>query len=235
MQKSRIGILLGGGYNNITIGENTFALDNLPYPPTFVYYVAESKSDYQSATNMMDTFSDVSSYSPNYVAYTGIDAPKDISIDYDSILAKTGTEWNVDEGTTSENIQKMIDGMSDRDSLIFAKNAVYENVSIYTDKNIKIFGNNATLIGFNNIDLSNVPEKVRKTTSEGGYAVAYHAVLYILNSTGVVISDLNIVGQYPKYDTTKVTTKTDEYKTVGIYATGNKNMVITGCDVTGAS
>lgn len=235
MQKSRIGVLLGGGYNNITIGENTFALDNLPYPPTFVYYVAEAKSDYQSAAKIMGTYSDSSTYSPNYIAYTGIDVPEEIVIDYDTLLAKTGTEWNVPEGTSSENIQKMIDGMADEDSLIFEKNAKYNDISIYTDKNIKIFGNNATLIGFNNIDLNNAPEKVRKNTTQGGYAIAYRAVLYILNSTGVVVSDLNIVGQYPKYDTTKVTAKTDEYKTAGIYATGNKNMAITGCDVTGAS
>ena len=235
MQKSRIGILLGGGYKNINVGENTFALDNLPYPPTFVYYVAEAKSDYQSTEKMMGTFWDMSTYSPNYVAYTGIDAPKDIAIDYDSILAKTGTEWNVPEGTSSADIQNMINGMSDGDSLIFAKNAVYTNISLFTDKNIKIFGNNATLIGYDNIDLNNAPEKVRKATSEGGYAIAYRAVLYVLNSTGVVVSDLNIIAQYPGYDTSKVTTTTDEYKTAGIYATGNKNMTITGCDVTGAS
>lgn len=235
MQKSRIGILLGGGYTNITVGENTFALDNLPYPPTFVYYVAEAKSDYQSAEKIMGTYSDMSTYSPNYVTYTGIDAPKDISIDYDTILAKTGTEWTIPEGTSSEDIQRMIDGMNDGDSLSFAKDTVYNDISIYTDKNIKIFGNNATLIGYNNIDLNNAPEKVRKSTAEGGYAVAYRAVLYILNSTGVVVSDLNIKAQYPGYDTTKATTTTDEYKTAGIYATKNNNMVITGCDITGAS
>ena len=70
MKKSRIGVLLGGGYSNITIGENTFQLDNLPFPPTFVYYVAEAKSDYQSVSDIMGTFSDMSTYSPNYVAYT---------------------------------------------------------------------------------------------------------------------------------------------------------------------
>ncbi|WP_407375769.1 NosD domain-containing protein [Methanobrevibacter sp.] len=235
MQKSRIGVLLGGGYSQITIGENTFALDNLPYPPTFAYYVAEAKSDYQSAANMMGTHSDSSTNSPNYIAFTGIDTPKDIAIDYDTILAKTGTEWSVPEGTSSSDIQKMIDGMNDGDSLSFAENAVYENISIYTDKNIKIFGNNATLIGYDNIDLSNVPEKVRKSTSQGGYAVAYRAVLYVLNTTAAVVSDLNIAGKYPGYDTTKATTTTDEYKTAGIYADQNKRLTVTGCDVSGAS
>ena len=235
MQKSRIGILLGGGYNNINIGENTFTLDNLPFPPTFVYYVAEAKSEYQSATNIMGTYSDMSTYSPNYIAFTGIDAPKDIEIDYDTILTKTGTTYNVPEGYTNDQIQAMIDSMSDGDSLVFAKDAVYNDICIYTDKNIKIFGNNATLIGFNNIDLSNVPEKIRKATNESGYAIAYRAVLYVVNSTGVVVSDLNIKAQYPGFDPTKVTANTNEYKTVGIFATGNKNMVITGCDVSGAS
>ena len=235
MQKSRIGILLGGGYNNINIVENTFTLDNLPFPPTFVYYVAEAKSEYQSATNIMGTYSDMSTYSPNYIAFTGIDAPKDIEIDYDTILTKTGTTYNVPEGYTNDQIQAMIDSMSDGDSLVFAKDAVYNDICIYTDKNIKIFGNNATLIGFNNIDLSNVPEKIRKATNESGYAIAYRAVLYVVNSTGVVVSDLNIKAQYPGFDPTKVTVNTNEYKTVGIFATGNKNMVITGCDVSGAS
>ena len=235
MQKSRIGILLGGGYKNINIGENTFTLDNLPFPPTFVYYVAEAKSEYQSATNIMGTYSDMSTYSPNYIAFTGIDAPKDIEIDYDSILTKTGTTYNVPEGYTNDQIQTMIDSMSDGDSLVFAKDAVYNDICIYTDKNIKIFGNNATLIGFNNIDLSNVPEKIRKATNESGYAIAYRAVLYVVNSTGAVVSDLNIKAQYPGFNPTKVTANTNEYKTVGIFATGNKNMVITGCDVSGAS
>ena len=235
MQKSRIGILLGGGYKNINIGENTFTLDNLPFPPTFVYYVAEAKSEYQSAANIMGTYSDMSTYSPNYIAFTGIDAPKDIEIDYDSILTKTGTPYNVPEGYTNDQIQSMIDSMSDGDSLVFAKDAVYNDICIYTDKNIKIFGNNATLIGFNNIDLSNVPEKIRKATNESGYAIAYRAVLYVVNSTGVVVSDLNIKAQYPGFNPTKVTANTNEYKTVGIFATGNKNMVITGCDVSGAS
>ncbi|WP_407412777.1 right-handed parallel beta-helix repeat-containing protein [Methanobrevibacter sp.] len=235
MKKSRIGVLLGGGYSNINIGENTFQLDNLPYPPTFVYYVAEAKSEYQSATNIMGTFSDMSTYSPNYVAYTGIDTPKEIVIDYDTILTKTGTVWNVPEGTSSADIQKMFDGMNDGDSIVFAKDAVYSNISIYTDKNIKIFGNNATLIGYDNININNIPEKIRKATNESGYAIAYRAVLYVVNTTGAVVSDLNIVGQYPSYDTTKVTTTTDEYKSAGIYADTNKNLVITGCDVTGAS
>ena len=235
MQKSRIGVLLGGGYTNITIGENQFSLDNLPFPPTFVYYVAEAKSDYQNAEDIMGTFSDSTSNSPNYIAYTEIEAPADISIDYNTIMKKTGTQFTVPEEYTNDQIQTMLEAMEDGDSIIFYKNAVYTNISIYTDKNIKIFGNNATLIGFDNIDLNNVPEKVRASTTSGGYAIAYRSVLYVINTTGAVVTGLNIQAQYPGYDTTKVGANTDEYKTSGIYASENKNLVITGCDVTGAS
>ena len=242
MQKSRIGILLGGGYTNITVGENTFALDNLPYPPTFVYYVAEAKSEYQSAEDIMGTYSDSSNTVDNYVAFTGIETPKYIAISYDDILAKTGTEYVVPEGATNEEIQTIINGMTDGDTLSFTANAVYNDISIYTDKNIKILGNNATLVGCTGINfkdneqyLSNVAEKVKNTTADGGYAVAYNAVLYVLNATNVVVSDLNIKAQYPSYDTTKVTAMTNEYKTAGIYAESNINLTITGCDVTGAS
>ena len=241
MQKSRIGILLGGGYKNITVGENTFALDNLPYPPTFVYYVAEAKSEYQSPEDMMGTFSDSSSYTPNYIAFTGINAPKDISIDYDSILNKTGTEHIVPEGLSNTEIQNIINSMNDGDTLSFTPNAIYNNISIYIDKNIKIIGNNATLVGYTGINftntqyLNNVADKVKKPTNDGGYAIAYNAVLYVLNTTNVVVSDLNIKAQYPKYDTTKVGTSTNEYKTAGIYANSNSKLIITECDVSGAS
>ncbi|OED00612.1 parallel beta-helix repeat (two copies) [Methanobrevibacter gottschalkii] len=241
MQKSRIGVLLGGGYENITVGENMFTLDNLPYPPTFAYYIAEAKSEYQNDEDIMGTFSDSSLYTPNFVAFTGIDVPKDIGINYDPILEKTGPEWIVPEGASSSEIQNMINNMNNGDTLSFTQNAIYNEISIYTDKNIKILGNNATLVGcsginFNNTHyLDNVAEKVRKSTNEGGYAIGYNAVLYILNTTNVVVSDLNIKAQYPKYDSSKVETTTNEYKTVGIYADSNSGLVITGCDVTGAS
>ena len=55
---SRIGIMLGGGYYNVTIGENTYNLDFLPFPPTFVTYLARADSRYQSADNAVGTFSD---------------------------------------------------------------------------------------------------------------------------------------------------------------------------------
>lgn len=235
MFKSRIGILLGGGYSNINVGANDFKLENLPYPPTFVYYIAEAQSDYQSAVNMMGTHSDSSSYTPAYKAYTEIPTPKDINIDYNLILAKTGTEYIVPAGTSSSDIQKMIDSMKDGDTLSFEANAVYNDISIYTDKNIKIFGNNATLIGYDNVNLTNVPDKITKTTSEGGYAITERAVLYSVNNTGVVISNLNIVSQYPGYDPTKVTANTNEYKTAGIRTKESKNITITGCNINGAS
>ena len=184
MKKSRIGLLLGGGYSNIKVGANTFALDNLPFPPTFVYNVAEAKSDSASATKMMGTHSDGSdSEFPYYVEYTGIPTPKEINVDYTAILNPTGTTYAVNSTATSEQIQTIIDGMAHGDTLSFAENAVYKDISIYTDKNIKILGNNATLIGYNNLNLINCPTKVTNTTADNGYAISERAVLYVLNNT----------------------------------------------------
>ena len=235
MRKSRIGLLLGGGYSNITIGENTFQLDNLPFPPTFVYYVATAESDYQSATDDIGVYSDPSSYEPAYSNITNIPTPKDISIDYDSILIPTGTVYNVSSDASSTEIQAIIDSMEAGDTLNFAPNAVYNDVCIYTDKNIKIIGNNATLIGYDRLNSSDVAEKVRNQSADGGYAEVYYAVLYTLNNTGTVISDLNIISRYPGYNPTKVTANTEEYKTAGIFADASKNLTITGCDISEAS
>lgn len=235
MRKSRIGVLLGGGYQNITIGENTFQLDNLPFPPTFVYYVATAQSDYQSATNDIGVYSDPSSYEPTYSNETDIPTPKEITIDYDSILTPTGTIYDVPSDASSTEIQNIIDSMNDGDTLNFAENAIYNDICIYTDKNIKIIGNNATLIGYDRLNSSDVSEKVRKQSSDGGYAVAYYAVIYSLNNTNAVISDLNIISKYPGYNPTKVMPTTEEYKTAGIYADASKNLTITGCDIDGAS
>ncbi len=236
LQKSRIGILLGGGYQNITVGANDFQLNNLPYPPTFVYYIAEAQTDYGSATKMMGTHSDSSSYTPTYTAYTEIPTPKEINIDYTAILSETGTVYNVPEGTSSSDIQKIIDSMKDGDTLKFEKNAVYNNISIYTDKNIKIFGNGATLIGYDNLDLTNIPSKITATTADGGYALSNPAVLYSVNNTGVVIADLNIVSKYPGYEPLATVPGTSvAYKTVGIRTYESKNITITGCTIDGAS
>ena len=242
MKKSRIGILLGGGYSNINVKENTYDLDNLPFPPTFVYYVAEAKSDYQNAENIMGTHSDSSTYSPNYVEYQGIEEPEEININYNQILKKTGTKYAVYKGWTNEQIQTLINSMEDGDTVTFSKNAVFTDICLYIDKNIKVIGNNATLIGCSNIDfsnnsayLSNVPEKIKNSTADGGYAVAYNSVLYVMNTANAVISGFNIKAQYPSYDPYNVGAMTNEYKTTGIYAGSNTNLVITGCDITGAS
>ena len=231
MKKSRIGVLLGGGYSNIEIGENTFQLDNLPFPPTFVYYVATAQSDYQSATNDIGVYTDPGEYSNE----TNIPTPKDISVDYDTILAPTGTTYEVPEGASSTEIQTILDSMADGDTLKFAENAVYEDICIYTDKNIKILGNGATLIGYDSLNATNVPEKVRNQSADGGYAVVYYAVLYSLNNTNAVISDLHILSRFPGYNPTKVNANTEEYKTAGIFTDQSKNLTITGCDIEGAS
>ena len=166
-----------------------------------------------------------------------IEAPKDIVIDYNGILKPTGTTYTVPVGTASEDIQKMIDSMKDGDTLSFEKNGIYENICIYVDKNIKILGNNATLIGYETkgVNNSNIPLKVWKKTNEGGYGCVYFSVLYLFNTDNAVVSDLNIVGKAPGYNPNTVGTTTDEYKTTSIYSESNKNITITNCDVKGSS
>ena len=237
MFKSRMGVLLGSGFSNITIGENNYKLANLPYPPTFVYYVGIADSAYQSPQSVSGTYSDSSTYSPEYTNKIDIEAPKDIVIDYNGILKPTGTTYTVPVGTASEDIQKMIDSMKDGDTLSFEKNGIYENICIYVDKNIKILGNNATLIGYETkgVNNSNIPLKVWKKTNEGGYGCVYFSVLYLFNTDNAVVSDLNIVGKAPGYNPNTVGTTTDEYKTTSIYSESNKNITITNCDVKGSS
>ena len=235
--KSRMGVLLGSGFSNITIGENNYKLANLPYPPTFVYYVGIADSAYQSPQSVSGTYSDSSTYSPEYTNKIDIEAPKDIVIDYNGILKPTGTTYTVPVGTASEDIQKMIDSMKDGDTLSFEKNGIYENICIYVDKNIKILGNNATLIGYETkgVNNSNIPLKVWKKTNKGGYGCVYFSVLYLFNTDNAVVSDLNIVGKAPGYNPNTVGTTTDEYKTTSIYSESNKNITITNCDVKGSS
>lgn len=235
LQKSRIGILLGGGYYDINIEENTYKLDNLPFPPTFVYYVAQANTAYQTATDVIGTYSDSSSNDISYTSAADIATPVAINPDYSAILNPTGTTYTATSGMTGSEIQGMIDSMADGDTLSFEENAVFKDISIYTDKNIKIIGNNATLIGYSNIDGSNVPAKIRTESSNGGYAIGEYAVLYIVNTTGAVVSDLNIVAQYPGYDTTKATTSTEEYKTVGLHIEQSKKVSAINLDITGAS
>ena len=235
LQKSRIGILLGGGYKNINVGPNTYALNNLPYPPTFVYYIAEGKSDFQSASNIMGTHSDIAE-SPVYVEYTPIAAPAAINVDYSALLSVSGNVFNVPEDATSADIQAIIETMANGDTLSFAANAVYKDISIYTDKNIKILGNNATLIGYDNLNLTNIPSKVTAQTSENGYAISDRAVLYVLNNTDALVTGLNIIAQYPGYEPlSNVVGTTIEYKTAGIRTQSSAKITITDCTIDGAS
>ncbi|WP_405267047.1 NosD domain-containing protein [Methanobrevibacter sp.] len=240
LQNSRIGILLGGGapvggtytgYNNITIGENEWKLDTLPMPPSFVFYVAEAKGDYASASAMMGTYSDSSLTNVTYVEYTGIETPEKVVVDYKNLLKPTGKQVTISAGMTNSQIQNKINKMNDGDTLVFEKNAVFKDICLYIDKNIKIIGNNATLKGISTLDLDAIPEKITKNTTVGGYAIQYSAVLYSVNNTGAVISDLNIVSNYPGYN------KPMErgYTSACIYAENSKNLTVTGCTIDGAS
>ena len=235
LKKSRIGILLGGGYYDINIEENTFNLDNLPFPPTFVYYVAQADSSHQSADSVIGTYTDSSVSDVTYTNDADIVTPIEINPNYPAIINATGTTYNITDGMTGSEIQSIIDLMEDGDTLSFEENAVFYNISIYTDKNIKIIGNNATLIGYDNINASNVPEKIRNETAAGGYAIGEYAVFYIVNTTSAVIANLNIVAQYPEYDTTNATTSTEEYKTVGLHIENSAEISVLNLDITGAS
>ena len=44
---------------------------------------------------------------------------------------------------TNAQIQEVINGMNNGDTLIFEKNAVFENITIYIEKSIKVIGNNS--------------------------------------------------------------------------------------------
>ncbi|MBQ6351157.1 MAG: Ig-like domain-containing protein [Methanobrevibacter sp.] len=246
LQNSRIGVLLSGsapvggsyvGYTNITIGTNQWKLDQLPFPPSFVFYVAEAKSDYATVETMMGTHSD-SLYGDTYVNYTGINPPEPVVIDYDDLLKPTATTKTITSGMTSAQIQETINSMNNGDTLIFEENAVFEDICIYIDKNIKVIGNNATLKGVNSVSYDYIPEIVTNKTTSGGYAIPNIAILYVLNTTGVVISNLNIVSNYPKYTMPCVVGDNDNYRayySTGIYGGLSKNLTITGCSVNGAS
>ncbi|WP_295601998.1 right-handed parallel beta-helix repeat-containing protein [uncultured Methanobrevibacter sp.] len=244
LHNSRIGILLGGGqpvggtytgYNNVTIGKNEWKIDELPFPPSFQYYVAEAKGDYASMDSMMGTHTDSSISNVTYTEYSEIEVPGPIVIDYDNILTPTGKNTTIKAGMTNDEIQKAINALEDGDTLFFEKNAVFENISIYIDKNIKIIGNNATLISYDSANLSLVPEKINKKTNEGGYGISYLAVLYSVNNTNALISDLNILCKYPGYNPTEITGNTREYCTAGIYSILSEDLTITHCNIEGAS
>lgn len=234
---SRIGVLLGGGqpvggsytgYNNITIGSNEWKFDKLPMPPSFEFYVAEAKGDYAGVESMMGTYTDSSLTDVTYTEYTGIETPEPVVVDYDKILKPTGKTVTVTAGMTNSQIQSAINAMSNGDTLTFEKNAVFEDICLYINKNIKVIGNNATLKGLNatNTDVINsinLPDTYN--------ALLYSAVIYSINNTGTIISDLNIIGNYPGYDNAN----SAEYKTACIFAENSKNFTVTGCSIDGAS
>ena len=246
LYNSRIGILLGGGapqggaytgYNNITIGQNEWKIDELPFPPSFQYYVAEAKADYASMDSMMGTHSDSSNTNITYVEYTEIPTPEPIVIDYNTILNQTGEKVLITSGMTNEEIQNKINTMKGGDTLIFEENAVFENISLYIDKDIKVIGNNATLISYESPSIDLIPERIKNKTNEGGFGVSYSAVLYCINASNIVVSNLNIECRYPGYDTATIGTNQNlrEYCTAGIYSILASNLTITQCNINGAS
>ena len=237
-KQSRIGILLGGSapvgstaytaYENITIGANEWTFDKLPMPPSFEFYVAEAKGDYASLDTMVGTYTDSSISDITFVEYTEIEAPKEIFVEYNTILNHTGTTKQITSGMTNDEIQAVINGMENGDTLIFEKDAVFEDICLIINKTIKIIGNNATLKGLNTANKTII---LSSSLPDSYTAKTYAAILYSVNNTGVVISDLNIISNYPDYtDPNKA-----EYKTACIFAENSANLVVTGCSLDGAS
>ena len=150
-------------------------------------------------------------------------------IDYNALLTPTGEIKDVPNGATSAEIQAILDSLNDGDAIRFAENGVYHDISIYTTKNIKIIGNNATLYGLENANMADMPAEIKNL------GIIYLAVLYSANNTNVAISDLNIKSRYPDHGMLLGTTPSNEYKTAGIYAMKSENIVITNCKVDGAS
>ena len=234
---SRIGVLLGGGqpvggaytgYNNITIGENEWKLDNLPMPPSFVFYVAEAKGDYASTSAMMGTYTDSGLTNITYVEYKGIETPTPVVVDYDAILKPTGKNVTISAGMTNSQIQTAINGMDNGDTLIFEKDAVFEDTCIYINKNIKIIGNNATLKGLTSANKDIINSIGLPNTYN---ALLYSSIIYSINNTNAVISNLNLISNYPNYSNPN----NEEYKTACIFAENSANLTITECNIDGAS
>ena len=239
LKKSRIGVLLGGStptqagatytaYENITIGANEWTFDKLPMPPSFEFYVAEAKGDYASLDTMIGTYTDSTLSDITFVEYTEIETPKEVVVDYDALLKVTGNNVTISSGMNNAQIQSAIDGMSNGDTLIFEENAVFEDICLLINKNIKIIGNNATLKGLNTANKTVILNSgLPDTYNAKGYA----AILYSVNNSGVVISDLNIVSKYPNYSNPNDA----EYKTACIFAENSAKLTVTGCSLDGAS
>ena len=106
---------------------------------------------------------------------------------------KLSSEQTITSGSSSSEIQEVINGMSDGDTLNFEQGE-YRDICIYIDKNITVNGNGAVLIGYDNPSKENTPEIIWKPTNESGYAIGNLAPFYILKTTGVTINGLTIVG-----------------------------------------
>ena len=108
---------------------------------------------------------------------------------------QTASQQTISAGSNSTTIQNTINSMSDGDTLNFEQ-GTYTDICIYVDKSITINGNGATIIGYSSPgdNNTNIPEKVRATTADGGYAVSNFATLYLLNAENIKLNGLKIVG-----------------------------------------
>ncbi|MBQ9025306.1 MAG: carboxypeptidase regulatory-like domain-containing protein, partial [Methanobrevibacter sp.] len=97
MIQSRIVLLLGGGYYNVTIGPNTYDLDFLPFPPTFVTYIAFADTQFQGAENVQGTYSDGAYLPPATIIAEDLTS-NSTKVSYDVIL-KDSSGIEVANGT----------------------------------------------------------------------------------------------------------------------------------------
>lgn len=105
----------------------------------------------------------------------------EIELQQNNIDNALTSNYTINAGATSEEIQNTINSMSDGDTLNFEEGN-YADVCIYINKSITVNGNGANLIGYDNPSASNVPEIIKNSTSEGGYGIGNVATLYIVST-----------------------------------------------------
>ena len=87
---------------------------------------------------MMGTYTDSGLTNITYAEYKGIETPKPVVVDYDTILKPTGKNVTISAGMTNSQIQTAINGMENGDTIIFEKDAVFEDICIYINNLVKI-------------------------------------------------------------------------------------------------
>ena len=101
-------------------------------------------------------------------------------------------EITIETTDTNDQIQTKINSLNDGDTLNF-QTGEYKDICIYVNKSITINGNGSTLYGYDRPSANTTPEIIMNKTTEGGYAIANLATLYLLKTDGLVLKDIKIV------------------------------------------